>query len=311
MALSLSEKFIVKAEEELLETANVRDQSLKEFREWIAQHDYFADCRKGVNEISKHHFSVSLNFDFLDDKFLLQFLRTKKFRMNKATELFENYMLLKHSNPRYDFNDAAISKLWALYETGVAYPLTERDEEGRRIIFVQTRKLDPKLFSATDALQLLTWIAKVILEEEETQIAGIITIIDQSEISFNHLRLLSMRDAIDFVSVVRNGSVGRQKGMYLVSLPGFASFMLEIGKKAAGEKLKKRIHLVENMKAMKGLIDPKLLPLELGGEIPEAEMMSTFKKLAEERERDVRSIQEGIDWERIAMEGQNSSCSVM
>ena len=257
--------------------------------------------------------SITFHFNvFLDDKFLLQFLRTKKFRLDKATELFENYILLKHSNPRwYDFNDAAISRLWLLYETGVAYPLMERDEEGRRIIFVQTRKLDPKLFTASDAIQLLTWIAKVILEEEETQISGIVTIIDQSEINFGHLRLLSVTDAIDFVSVVKNGSVGRQKGMYLVSLPSFASFMLQVAKKATNEKLKKRIHVVEDMETMKTLINPSLFPLELGGVVPEAEMMANFRKLANEREDDVRSIQEGVDWDKVAFDGQNSACSIM
>ena len=49
MTSSLSQKFLIKAENELSETENVRDQSLKEFRQWIAQHDYFADCRQGAN----------------------------------------------------------------------------------------------------------------------------------------------------------------------------------------------------------------------------------------------------------------------
>lgn len=221
-------------------------------------------------------------------------------------------MLLKHSVPKwYDFTDDVISRLWSLYATGIAYPLMQRDEEGRRIIFVQTRKMDPKLYTLTDAIHLMTWIAKVILEEEETQIAGIVTIIDQSEISFGHLRMVSVSDAIDFVSVVKTGSVGRQKGMYLVSLPSFASFMLEIGKKATNEKLRKRIHVVDDMEAMRSIIDPSILPFELGGVTTEAEMMAHFKKLADEREETVKSIQEGVDWDRVALDGQNSACSLM
>lgn len=226
-------------------------------------------------------------------------------------ELFENYMLLKHSVPRwYDFNDDAIERLWTLYETGVAYPLAERDKEGRRIILIQTRKMDPKEFTASDAIHLLTWIARVILEEEETQIAGIITIIDQSDISFGHLRLLSISDSIDFVSVVKNSTLGRQKGMYLVNLPSFASFMFEVAKKAANEKLRERIHLVDDMEKMKAIVDPSLFPLELGGSVPEADMMKSFKKIADEKETVLRSIQDGVDWDRVALE-DGSSCSVM
>lgn len=179
-------------------------------------------------------------------------------------------MLLKHSVPKwYDFNDDAFTRLWRLFDTGVAYPLIERDSEGRRIILIQTRKMDPKEFTSADAIHLLTHIARVILEEEETQISGIITIIDQSEITFGHLRLLSVSDAIDFVAVMKHGTIGRQKGMFLVSLPSFASFMLEIAKKATNEKLRQRIHVIDSMETIKGIIDPKLFPLELGGSIPE------------------------------------------
>jgi hypothetical protein len=122
--------------------------------------------------------------------------------------------------------------------------------------------------------------------------------------------MASVGDAIDFVSVVKNGVVGRLKGMYHVALPSFASFMLEVGKKTATEKLKKRIHVVDDMEALKSFIDPALLPLEHGGTIPEAEMMKTFKKFADTHEPIMRSIQDTVDWDRVALEGQNS-CSLM
>lgn len=231
--------------------------------------------------------------------------------MDKTKDLFESYMLLKHSVPRWcDFNDESISRLWMLYETGVAYPLTERDSEGRRIIFIQPRRVDPKVFSFADGVLLVTWIAKAILEEEETQIAGLVTIIDHSELTFAHVRMASVGDAIDFVSVVKNGVVGRLKGMYHVALPSFASFLLEVAKKAATEKLRKRIHVVDNMDTLRTIIDPTLLPLEHGGTVPEAEMMRTFKKFADTHEPIMRSIQDTVDWDRVALEGQNS-CSMM
>lgn len=262
--------------------------------------------------VTSHHKPINFISVFTDDTFLLQFMRTKKFRVDKATELFENYMLLKHSVPKWcDFNDETISRLWSMYENGVAYPLMERDDEGRRILFIQARKLDPKIFSLADAVHLMTWIAKVILEEEETQISGIVTIVDLSDISFGHLRLLSVSDVIDFVSVIKNGCVGRQKGMYLVSLPSFASFFLEVAKKATNEKLRKRIHLVDDMDAMKNIIGASRLPLELGGDVSEAEMMRNFRKLADQREDIVKSIQQGVDWDRVALDGENSSCSIM
>lgn len=248
---------------------------------------------------------------FLDDKFLLQFLRTKKYRMDKTKDLLEGYLLLKNSVPRwYDFNDDNLTRMWSLYESGVAYPLAQRDSEGRRIILVQAKKFDPKVFNWADAMRLLAWVAKVILEEEETQISGIITILDHADITFSHMRLVGVNDAIDFVTVIKQAVVGRLKGMYMVALPSFASFMLELVKKAATQKLRKRIHVVNDMETMKTLIDPSLFPSELGGSIPESQMMESFKKLANERDEVLRSIQEGVDWDRVALDGE-SSCAMM
>lgn len=43
----MDHKYIVKAQNELNETSDVRAKSLEDFRHWLARHDYFVDCRKG------------------------------------------------------------------------------------------------------------------------------------------------------------------------------------------------------------------------------------------------------------------------
>lgn len=45
--MSLDQKFVIKAQSELNETEDVKAQCLTQFRVWIAQHDYFANCRQG------------------------------------------------------------------------------------------------------------------------------------------------------------------------------------------------------------------------------------------------------------------------
>lgn len=53
--MSLEEVYRIKALEELGESEDVREQRLIEFRQWIAQHDYFVDCRKGklIEQVTK------------------------------------------------------------------------------------------------------------------------------------------------------------------------------------------------------------------------------------------------------------------
>lgn len=67
--MDLEQKFVIKAQNELNETEDVRVQSLKDFRLWLAQHDYFADCRQGKlvhnNSICVTQPMITFAFDFI------------------------------------------------------------------------------------------------------------------------------------------------------------------------------------------------------------------------------------------------------
>lgn len=160
MSLTLDEKYFIKAQNELRETEELKNQKLQEFRLWISKHDYFKESRQGNEDILI--IAIHLIIFIIDDKFLLQFLRTKKFDTLRAFDLFEKYMLLKFSFPKwFDYNELEREKFWSLFDSGFITPLKERDEEGRRVIFVQAQKLDPKMYNFADILRLMTHIAQV------------------------------------------------------------------------------------------------------------------------------------------------------
>lgn len=89
-----------------------------------------------------------------DDLFLLQFLRTKKYMMDRVFTTFENCILAQKKYSKwFDWQDNDYEKMMELYRCGYIYPLAERDEEGRKLIFIQLRKLDPDYFTAADAIR--------------------------------------------------------------------------------------------------------------------------------------------------------------
>lgn len=89
-----------------------------------------------------------------DDLFLLQFLRTKKYMMDRVFTTFENCILAQKKYSKwFDWQDNDYDKMMELYRCGYIYPLAERDEEGRKLIFIQLRKLDPDYFTAADAIR--------------------------------------------------------------------------------------------------------------------------------------------------------------
>lgn len=237
--------------------------------------------------------------------------------MDEVYTLFESYMLMKRNYPRwYNIDDEGERRIKELYESGFAYPLPQRTSSGARIILIQTRKLDTKMFNVTDSIRLVHWIARVLLEEEETQIAGILTIVDQSELSLAHCRMFSVTDTYDFVSVTKSAVVGRQKGLIMVSLPASLSVIFDLAHRLAPKKLREKVQLVKDMQALKNNVIPEEhLPSELGGKMTEREMMEMFQRKAEKIEKSIQSIDNSIDWSKYeewqSEHHKNSSCSLM
>ena len=180
----------------------------------------------------------------------------------------------------------------------------------RRVIMIQAQKLDPKIFTFADILRLVTLIAQTLLEEEETQISGVVVILDCTNVTLAHLRLFPLSDVVNFVDVIRTSSIGRHKMMYMISMPNFATMLVEVAKKVLSEKLRKRIKLIKSMNDLQEEFDMSLLPLEFGGSIAESVMLEEFKKLAIERSTNIKEIVNGVDWDKVALEVDDESCTI-
>lgn len=129
--------------------------------------------------------------------------------------------------------------------------------------------------------------------------------------TLSHFSLFPVADVINFVKIIKLSSVGRHKKMVLVNLPSFANVMLEIAKKVMSEKLRSRITILKDTAELENEIDISILPLENGGLIPQPEMMKCFKELSNQRIELIKSINDGVDWEKIAFENDHESCSIM
>lgn len=247
---------------------------------------------------------------FPDDSFLLQFLRIRKFNLDNVFDSFEKFFLFRRKFEKWcTIDDEAAARLWELFDSGYAYPLMERDVEGKRIIFVQARRFDTSKFTSADAVRLLGLIVMTLMEEEETQIAGISTISDYSNVSYSYFKLFSIKDIKDFAECAKNASVGREKENYFVNLPVFAAFLFEIGRKALNEKLRQRLITARSMDHLKAHIDTSLLPKELGGCFTEDEMMEDFRDFYKYHKKKIDSISDAIiDWEKT---DTKNTCAVM
>lgn len=148
-------------------------------------------------------------------------------------------------------------------------------------------------------LRLSIVVSASLLEEEETQIAGVATIIDHEGITMKQTSLFSVTDIVDFANCLKN-AVGRYKQLFLVNLPTFAVFLLDVARSTLSDKLKQRIVLPKNMQDLQNYIDPSLLPKEFGGLLTENEHMEIFNEYFRSVRPSLEKIKgRVVDWSKV------------
>jgi hypothetical protein len=238
----------------------------------------------------------------VDDSYLLQFLRARKYNMDDAFQIFERLYLSRKRYPQYfDYTPEDFEKMLKLLDTGYCLALPDRDSEGRKVILVQTERCDMNVYSTYDVVRLLCYVVTVVLEEEETQIAGIILLFDHAGASVKHL--MTPTDARDFIHFVKHCCACRQKGTYTMNLPSFANFMFELTMSLLNEKLKKRLFLIKSPDELKNIFDVNILPEKYGGKHSEEKILEEFKKLRDaNRPNLLKFLEVKIDWSKVSPE---------
>ncbi|XP_055608419.1 clavesin-1-like [Uranotaenia lowii] len=258
-SFNLADKYKLVAQDELREEDDIRENALKQFREWIAKHPLIKSCRT-------------------DAPFLLRFLRTKKFSIPAATEMLEKYLSIRQIYPNWfhklDINDPDLE---AIIDSGYLFALPERDERGRKIVFSSAGKFDTSRFTAAQLIRVHSLVVESLLDEEESQIAGYVHIIDDSDLSMAFLGIWSFADIKSLAHCVQNSLPMRQKENHFVNLPPFANKLSEFILSVLSDKLKDRVFVHKTMDDLKTKVNPKYLPKEYGGSVPMADCIAQFK----------------------------------
>lgn len=205
------------------------------------------------------------------------FLRAKKYNMKDATAMFEKFYLgrktfsqfIPEDEPKFEFFQEVLRQ-------GFCYPLYGRDSDGCRVVIVQSRKLDMDKFVIIDGLKVVIFGLIAIMEDEESQIAGVKFILDHQNITSKHIMM--PKDVIDLGKMMRTVFPGRNRSIISVHLPRIAHYLLEIFRGLLTEKLRKRLFFYRDWMEVKdsGTVDVKMLPSELGGIKSESELVQDF-----------------------------------
>lgn len=248
---------------------------------------------------------------FSDDMHLLMFLRRFKFNVDKAMKTCEKFYISPRKYPQFMLStDECFEKTIQMIKDGYFCPLQERDHQGCKILLLNVSKWNIDKFSVLDSARTFLFVTTMVMEEEETQIAGIKIILDYTGVTLKHL--LNPIDGISFMDLMAKCSIARGKTTVFMNLPASANFFFQIVKSGLQEKLAKRTFSVSD-EGLKDFINLKLMPKEYGGSKNYDDMIQDFLKfidLHRERVDKVWKIKlnwNKIDVDRIWTRGENDS----
>ncbi|XP_058065919.1 alpha-tocopherol transfer protein-like [Anopheles bellator] len=245
------------------EDPQVREQNLRQMRDWIAKHPHIRRCRT-------------------DARFLLRFLRARKHSFLLASQNLERYLAARTLHPswfhRLDIHDAELSHL---AEIGFIYPLLERTADGCMVVLTDWGLLDPKVYTIDHSNRMHMLVSEAYGEDSLVQCAGAIVIFDLQHITLAHHSILSLSALHHVAKYVNHGLPARCKGLYAVNVPSAAMWIVNGLMGFLNEKLRERVALFRDYDELAEKIDRSLLPKEYGGKTPKAEHMKAFREQCE------------------------------
>ncbi|KAL5014872.1 hypothetical protein ScPMuIL_009142 [Solemya velum] len=245
---TLSPELVQKAEKELNERAQWRSRDVQALRDMLKK-------QTGIHVR-------------LDDSYLLRFLRARKFDYDRAFDLLMRHFKMKAENPEI-FDNLKPSAVKTVLDDGVTGVLDHTDRDGRKVVIFRPGKWDTERYSIQDVFRNNICTFTKLIEDEDTQVCGIIMIIDMKDISWAHAKSMSPFYAKRISSLLQDAFPARFKGMHYVNQPTFFDYIFAIVRQFMKEKLVSRLHFHgSRVEELAEFVDPEYLPEEYGGKGP-------------------------------------------
>lgn len=114
---------------------------------------------------------------FEDDKFLLRFLRAKKFDLSKAEQLYVNYHVVRHRNLGV-LGEISPQSAERVLGSGMVTVLPHTTNAGCRVMVIRPSRWDRDEVKIEEVVKSVLVVLDKLLEEEETQVTIVIVYVE-------------------------------------------------------------------------------------------------------------------------------------
>ncbi|GIY27247.1 alpha-tocopherol transfer protein-like [Caerostris darwini] len=230
-----------------------------------------ATIKKAAEAVSDAEDQIAGFNPVKDDEFLLRFLRTKKYNVNRAFTAFRAYYSFRHHNAGC-ITDFLPNDLLFLFDMNKILMSPKRTEKGGGILIVSIGTLDLDLASVFQLFAGCFMAAEISLETECSQVCGTQIIFDMRDITakkiwtYGNYKFFSL-----LATCIQECFPSRIGGIHSVNEPVLISYAYKTVTPFLTTKMKSRIKFHSyNLKSLHQYFPPEALPEQLGGHLPES-----------------------------------------
>ncbi|XP_077982121.1 alpha-tocopherol transfer protein-like [Glandiceps talaboti] len=244
---TLNPETLEKAKRELNEDPDTRQEKIDELREKF---------RKEKPEVKLPP----------DDAFLVRFLRNKKFEVDRAYKTILHYYDCRRKYPQL-FQKYRPSSLKHIYDLGLQRVCPGRDSEGRKVLVTNLSNFDPDRYDANEVITAYMLSMEKILEDEETQVHGLVLIGDYEGMTMKMVTKAGGPTSAKMrVDVFVNGMPIRMKAIHYIRQPEIFETVFSMIRHFIPKKIYKRIHFHgSDYGTLHKHVPSSMLPTDFGG----------------------------------------------
>lgn len=275
---TISEATMTKAMKELHEDPTKRDEQI-------------ADLKQRIREWVPKSGGEKVQFSRVDDnKFLLAFLRARKFDVDKALQLYVNYHQFRHKYASV-LSSLSASSVEHVLKSGVLSVPDSRFYNGSKAICVYPQKWDYETVPFLDNFRATMLVLDKLIEDEETQVHGISVVYNFEGTSFYSILKVAQLEHSQramLIELLQEAFPARFKGVHLINQPWYISIVMGVIKPFMKQKLRDRIHLHgTDYQSLHEHTSPDSLPIDFGGTRPPPRTNSAIKLFQDELQIEV------------------------
>jgi len=196
------------------------------------------------------------------------FLRTSKFDVNQSFKQLQEYYRFRSTYPELYVNFLP-SVMKKVFDYNMQTVLPQRDQHGRRVFVFKSAKWDPVKCSLQDVFRANQICLEMITEEEETQINGVVFVVDFKNLKLSQVMHVTVTDVKQVLSLIQDWFPARFISLHFMNESSVIDVLLAIVSPFLRDSLRNQMFWHgDNFDSLHKHIMPDILPLEFGGHQP-------------------------------------------